>query len=155
MDDNSILLEVYSFEHQDRERFDGIEQWMEKAGALKTVRGEKRVNFPKYNDFILKFLDKERECIREAQDEDSASRYYLEAFDFFFTRHEFLHQLRHKFLCDEDADLAGLRRRYKVVSPRFREIAERYVLAIDLALEFHHKNQKSKTTRRKAKRKSQ
>ncbi len=159
MDDNSILLEVYSFEHQDRERFDGIEEWMIKAKALKIVNGERYVLFPKYNDFILKFLDEDREQIRTDKDESSATWHSIEASeeasDFFFTRHEFIHQLRHKYLCDEDADLAELRHRFKVVSPKFREIAERFVLAIDLELELRHRNQKPKTTRKKAKRKPQ
>lgn len=149
-DENSILLEVYCYEHLDRDRFDVIVKWMEKAKALKTVGGEKYVNFQKYNDFILKFLDKEK---KQVQDKDSAFWYKAVASDFFFIRYEFLYQLRHQFLCLEDSDLAELRRQFKVVSPKFREIAERLALAYELELDLKPKKSDSKVTRKEAKRK--
>ena len=148
--DNSILLEIYCDDYIDRDLFDVIVRWMEEARALKTVDGEKHVNFPKYNDFILKFLDKEKE---QVQDKDSAFRYWAVAADFFSTRYNFIYQLRHKFLCEKDADLAELRRQFKVVSPKFKEIAERYVLACELRLDLKSKEPKSKITRKEAKRK--
>jgi len=123
---------------------------MKEAKALKTIGGEKYVNFPKYNDFILKFLDKEK---KQVQDKDSAFWYQAVAFDFFFIRYEFLYQLRHQFLCLEDSDLAELRRQFKVVSPKFREIAEQLVLAYELELDLKSKKPISKATKKKARRK--
>ncbi len=143
--DKSILLEVYGHEHQDRERFDGIEKWMNKARAIKIVNGEKVVDFSKYDDFILKFLDEDRFKVQTAQDEDDASKHWLEAFDFFHTRHEYLHQLRHKFLCDEDADIVELRCQFKVVSLKFREIAERFLLACQLQIDLKSKKRDQST----------
>ena len=141
---NSILLKVYCDDFLDRDHFDVVVYWMEEAGALKRVDGEKHVIFPKYNDFILKFLDKEKEQI---QDEDSAFLYWSVADGFFSDRYNFIYQLRHKFLCDKDADLVELRRQFKVASPKFREIAERVVLACELCLDLKPKKSDSKAKR--------
>lgn len=154
-EENSMWVEDYCRAHTELSRFNGIVKWIKKAGALITVEGKEYIDFPKYNEFILRFLDEDRNQIRTDPDFDSAHWHEIEAFDFFHTRHEFMNQIRHSFLRDEDADLAELRRRFKVVSPKFREIAERFVLAIDLELELHYRNQKPKATRKKAKRKPQ
>jgi hypothetical protein len=132
-EDDTIPLEIYSYEHQDRERFNDIEKWMKIAKAIKIIGGEKHVIFPKYDEFILKYLDEARNDIEVSIDIDSHDHWFA-AFDFFHTRHEYIHQLRHKFLCDEDIDQWELKRQFKVVSLKFREIAERFVLACQLQL---------------------
>ncbi len=148
--DKLILLNIYCYDYRDRDLFDVILGWMVEAKALKTVDHEIYVIVPKYTDFMLKFLDEEKE---QVQDKDSAFRYWAIAYDFFSTRNNFVYQLRHKFLCEEDADLAELRRQFKVVSPKFKEIAERYVLACELRLDLKSKEPKSKITRKEARRK--
>jgi len=148
--DKLISLNIYCYDYRDRDLFDGILATMVEAGSLKVVDGEIHVNVRMYTDFMLKLLDDEK---KQVQDKDSAFSYWVIADVFFSTRNNFIYQLRHKYLCEEDADFTELRRQFKVVSPRFREIAERYVRASELRLDLEPKKSDLKVKKKVAKRK--